>query len=396
MAALSAELSALQAERQSARRGEEQHTRVSDERWARWWPEAESADEPFTVLAREDAGTSSGRDPWQRNQTLAGSRAGSRAGGGRHARPHDRGTHHQGFGARGLEGRGLEGRGAERRGAEGWGLSEAGSDEASARSFDEGGPDDRGLAPGRSLLSGLRGGLAQIAPVHVAVGGVVVAVALGLSAWWVVNSQPQEVAASPAGGQPSAPVSQLVAGGQNASPRPTGGTVAGATSASAGPLGTGVPSANSESAIVVVHVAGKVRHPGIQALPLGSRVVDAVRAAGGPRPGVSLSSLNLARLVSDGEQILIGVPGGSGVVAGPAPSGGSGPSPHLGDTAGLVNINTADATALEALPAVGPVTAAAIVAYRQEHGPFGAVDQLLDVSGIGEATLAQIAPHATL
>jgi len=141
---------------------------------------------------------------------------------------------------------------------------------------------------------------------------------------------------------------------------------------------------------VVVDVAGKVRRPGIVTLPAGSRVVDALQAAGGPRRGVDLSALNLARPLVDGEQVLVGVPQPSGVAA-PAAS-----APGAAATTRMVNLNTATEPELESLPGVGPVTAGAILKWRSEHGPFTAVDQLLDVSGIGDATLAEIAPFVTL
>jgi competence protein ComEA len=139
---------------------------------------------------------------------------------------------------------------------------------------------------------------------------------------------------------------------------------------------------------VTVDVAGKVRRPGIAVLDAGSRVVDALKAAGGARVGVDLTALNLARVLVDGEQIVVGVDPPPGVAAGAA--GSTAPS------ASMVNLNTADQVALESLPEVGPVTAQAILAYRTEHGAFTSVDQLLDVDGIGEKTLAQLTPYVTL
>ena len=138
----------------------------------------------------------------------------------------------------------------------------------------------------------------------------------------------------------------------------------------------------------MVDVAGKVRRPGIAVLPAGSRVVDALKAAGGARRGVDLTSLNLARPVVDGEQILVGVAPAAGV----AGSLGS-PAPAAGR---LVNLNTADQPTLETLPGVGPVTAEAILAWRTDNGGFTSVDELLEVDGIGEATLADLAPLVTL
>jgi len=135
-------------------------------------------------------------------------------------------------------------------------------------------------------------------------------------------------------------------------------------------------------------VAGKVRRPGIVVLDLGARVVDALEAAGGARRGVDLSSVNLARVLVDGEQLLVGLPPVGGVAGAAVPTAGSdGP---------LVNLNTATQTELETLPDVGPVTAEAILAWRSEHGGFTAVEELLEVDGIGDATLATIAPHVTV
>jgi competence protein ComEA len=137
-------------------------------------------------------------------------------------------------------------------------------------------------------------------------------------------------------------------------------------------------------------VAGKVRHPGIAVLDAGARVVDALAAAGGARPGVDLTGLNLARALVDGEQVVVGEPAPSGVAAQAAPSGvPSGPVT-------LVDLNTATADQLDALPEIGPVTAASILAWRDEHGGFSSVDELLEVDGIGEATLGKLAPYVTV
>lgn len=134
---------------------------------------------------------------------------------------------------------------------------------------------------------------------------------------------------------------------------------------------------------VVVHVAGLVVAPGVFRLPAGSRVVDAVEAAGGVQPGVDTSGVNLARVLVDGEQIAVGVPAApdaDGV-------GGSG----SGAAAGPLDLNTATEAELDALPGVGPVLAGRIIAWREEHGRFTAVEELLEVSGIGTATFADLA-----
>jgi competence protein ComEA len=129
---------------------------------------------------------------------------------------------------------------------------------------------------------------------------------------------------------------------------------------------------------VVVDVAGKVRHPGIVRLPLGSRVDDALRAAGGPLPGASFDGLNRARKLTDGEQVLVGV----------QPAAGLGSAGSPGDA--RVDLNAADVAALDGLPGIGPVLAQKIVDWRTEHGRFASVDQLREVSGIGESKFAAL------
>ena len=134
---------------------------------------------------------------------------------------------------------------------------------------------------------------------------------------------------------------------------------------------------------VVVHVAGAVVSPGVQRLPAGSRVIDAVDAAGGLRPDADAGRVNLAAELTDGSQVYVPAVG-EAVPSGTTSAGGGAP----GD--GLVDLNTADAAALETLPGVGPATAAAIIDHRERNGPFASVEGLLEVRGIGEAKLAQL------
>jgi competence protein ComEA len=148
------------------------------------------------------------------------------------------------------------------------------------------------------------------------------------------------------------------------------------------------PDPSAGAAEVVVDVAGMVRRPGVYRFPAGARVVDAVRRAGGARPGADLSLLNLAAPLVDGTQILVTKQGA------PAPAGGSVTAP--GGAGGLVNINTATETELESLSGVGPVTANAIIQYRTEHGPFRSVDDIVNVSGIGPVTLEDLRPFITV
>lgn len=132
---------------------------------------------------------------------------------------------------------------------------------------------------------------------------------------------------------------------------------------------------------LVVDVRGAVRRPGVRWLPQGSRVLDAVAAAGGLRPGSSYGPVNLARPVSDGEQIVVGR---RAAAAAPPPAAGA------GSEATLVDLNTATPEQLETLDGVGEVIAGRILAWRESNGPFTDIEQLLDVDGIGEQTLAGI------
>jgi competence protein ComEA len=141
---------------------------------------------------------------------------------------------------------------------------------------------------------------------------------------------------------------------------------------------------------VVVDVVGKVVHPGLVRLPTGSRVDDAVRAAGGAVVGTDLSSLNLARVLVDGEQIAVGV---EGAVDAPASTDGTG----AGSGTALINLNTATVAQLDAgLPGVGPVLAQRIVDWRTTHGRFDSVDQLNQVSGVGDTTFSNLRPLVTV
>ncbi|TWP47364.1 ComEA family DNA-binding protein [Lentzea tibetensis] len=125
---------------------------------------------------------------------------------------------------------------------------------------------------------------------------------------------------------------------------------------------------------LVVNVVGAVPRPGLVTVTSGARVADAVDAAGGPVAGTDLHGLNLARKVTDGEQIAVGVP--------PPPGGGA--------TDQKLDLNTATQAQLDELPGVGPVTAQRIVDWRTRHGPFASVEQLREVDGIGDSKLAKL------
>ena len=174
---------------------------------------------------------------------------------------------------------------------------------------------------------------------------------------------------------------------------------AAAASASAGPVpaepvvsGFASPSAVMAQPSVVVDVTGWVRRPGVYELAAGSRIVDAVERAGGAKRRADLSLLNLASLLVDGQQVLVTKRGARPTV----PAGSSAGALPSGSSVGLINVNTAGETELEAITGVGEVLAAAIVAYRDEHGPFTSVDQLEDVSGIGPTTLEEMRDQVTI
>jgi competence protein ComEA len=153
------------------------------------------------------------------------------------------------------------------------------------------------------------------------------------------------------------------------------------------------PTVSPSPAAVIVHVAGWVRRPGVYQLAEGQRVIDAIDLAGGPRRGADLGGLNLAAVLTDAQQVVVPKEGATAGI----PATGSGvPSSSASPATALVNVNTATPEELETLPGIGEVLAGAIVAYREEHGPFTSVDQLLDVSGIGEVTLGEIRELVTI
>jgi competence protein ComEA len=191
---------------------------------------------------------------------------------------------------------------------------------------------------------------------------VVALVAAALTAWVVVR-----VVSGPA----PAPV-ELVAG----TPLPL-------TSAS------GVPSTSPSASVaaeLVVHVVGDVRRPGLVRLAAGSRVADAIAAAGGLSKGGGSGELNLARPVVDGEQIVVS-PDAPAATAPTAAGGGADP------VSVVVDLNTATAAELDTLPGVGPVMSARILEWRAANGRFVSIDQLREISGIGARTFELLAPH---
>jgi competence protein ComEA len=140
------------------------------------------------------------------------------------------------------------------------------------------------------------------------------------------------------------------------------------------------PTAN-DSPTAFVHVVGQVKNPGLYELSAGARVVDAIAAAGGFTPTADQSNLNLAQVVEDGQQIVVAA---QGAVSGAGSTGGA------AGAGGTVDINSADATALETLDGIGPALAQRILAYRTAHGGFRSVNDLQNVTGIGPKKFAAI------
>lgn len=187
---------------------------------------------------------------------------------------------------------------------------------------------------------------------------VTVAVAAGvLLTWWLLSERPRT--SSPDAVSLSSQAAAPGPGGEAPSPTTSGE--------------------------LVIDVVGKVRHPGIVTVPAGSRVHDAIAEAGGLRGKVDPSTLNMARVLTDGEQIIVGME-----PAAPAPAGGASTG-----SGSRISLGSATLEQLDTLPGIGPVTAQAILDHRAEHGPFTSVDDLLDVKGIGEATLDEFRDQVT-
>jgi competence protein ComEA len=152
------------------------------------------------------------------------------------------------------------------------------------------------------------------------------------------------------------------------------------------PTAAASPSKAAESSLVV-SVVGKVRSPGLVTVPSGARVADALSAAGGALDGTDITALNLARKLTDGEQLYVGV-------AAPPPA-----APQQADAPaapGKLNLNTASAEQLDSLPGVGEVTAKRIIDWRTQHGSFSSIDQLQEVDGIGETKFSRLRDQVTV
>jgi len=233
------------------------------------------------------------------------------------------------------------------------------------------------------------GGSVRIDPGRRAAAGVGVAVlvaALLVGGWlWMSRPRTADVPAPTPVADARTPSGTTAPAGSAESP------AAGSAASSA----SVVPAPGSSTAQqVVVDVAGKVARPGVYRLPTGSRVADAVAAAGGARHGVDLTDINLAAVLADGQQIVVGLPAGAGS-AQPAGTGSVAASAS-GGAAGPIDLNTATLDQLETLPGIGPALGQRIIDYRTQNGPFTSVDQLNDVSGIGEVKFAAVKDLVTV
>ena len=223
-----------------------------------------------------------------------------------------------------------------------------------------------GVAEGEAQLgSELMEGLPKqrFSRTHVGVIGVLLVLGLLTAGWLLLRARPVAVAS------PSEVVTV-------STPTPTGGSA--------------TPTTSKPISKIVVHVLGAVRHPGLIRLPDNSRVQDAIDAAGGLTNRADPGELNLAQLLSDGQQVVIGTTTDPAGEVRDQPGSGSGSS---ATAAAALDLNHASQPQLEELPGVGPVTAQAILAWRQQHGRFSRIAELQEVDGIGPKTYAEIAPH---
>ncbi|HEX3318752.1 MAG TPA: ComEA family DNA-binding protein [Solirubrobacteraceae bacterium] len=176
----------------------------------------------------------------------------------------------------------------------------------------------------------------------------------------------------------------------------SGGSGASSSAARSGSGSGSVQVRSAGDALVVVQVAGEVQRPGVYRLRGSDRVQDAVKLAGGPTRHANLQGLNLAAKLEDGRQIVVPRRTGSSASTSPQSASGSDPSTAGAVPSRPVNLNTATAEQLDSLDGVGPVMAQKIIAYRQQHGGFGSVNELDRIPGIGEKRMATLRDQVTV
>lgn len=221
--------------------------------------------------------------------------------------------------------------------------------------------------------------------------------------WWWAEQGSQGVPVETLHGEATA-VPDPTSGSDQGGPGPLPGAAPSVTTSAPGTTGQS-PQPSGPTPGVVVHVIGEVERPGVVELPTGARVADAIAASGGFTPDADPALLNLARTLLDGEQVWVGAPGeepppgflvGQGTGPGtPTGQGRQGATP-AGAPPALLDLNAATQADLEELPGIGPVTAERILAFRDQHGRFTAIEELMEVSGIGERTFAQLEPLVTV
>ena len=324
------------------------------------------------------------------------------------------------FSGAGMTGAGMTGAGTTGTGMTGTGMSGATTSAAAAPSF----------PPFPSSSSSSSGAKAAAAPVLTAwarwrsaladrlpptlqgrwgidrTTGVILAVSILLSAlliggWAVLRARPHELSVSrvqaSGSGEAGAGLTGTPVAAADAQAVPESG-LGGVPESPGGGAGAGGVASAVPGTVVIVDVEGKVPRPGVRTLPVGSRVIDALSAAGGALPGTDLSMLNQAQVLADGEQVLVGVtppPGAAGSTPG---RGGKGKGKSRAEVGEIepVRLNTAAVEDLEQLPGIGPALAQRVVDYRTEHGPFHSVDELSQVSGFGGQRFETLAPLLTL
>jgi competence protein ComEA len=222
--------------------------------------------------------------------------------------------------------------------------------------------------------------IGRLLPAHSALRPVVVSIGLTALVMWVLTHMGTMAPTSVVQMSPGTPLPAVSAGS------------GGISSSSVPGVATLAAAASSVPRTIVVQVIGEVHEPGLVTLPDGARVADAIEAAGGLISRRSSGGLNVARRLVDGEQIVVSHADPTSTPVAQV----VGPSTSIPGVGAPIDLNSADVAALDGLPGVGPVMAARIIAWRTQHGRFTSVDQLRDVSGIGQRTFERLRPFVRI